>query len=134
LWYQFDTWGKQPGLRAFYGAVCAVAGCRLPVLRDVKQIERRQVVVRRHLNQGGALVVDAVIVNLAEFPQPFPELKLRFTAINGTLVAERRFQPREYLAGEISAESLMAPQTPVHIELEIQDPGEDGVNYSLTVH
>ena len=41
-----------------------------------------------------------LIVNEAEFPQPFPALELRFSELNGVLVAGHRFQPREYLAGD----------------------------------
>ena len=51
--------------------------------------------------------------------------------VGGLLVAGRRFPPGEYLDGEVSAGDLMPVSTPVQLSLEIADPGEDAVNYTL---
>jgi hypothetical protein len=59
-------------------------------------------------------------------------LELRFTDINGGLVAGRRFQPSEYLAGELAGATFMQPRTPIHVGLAIEDPGESAVNYFLS--
>ena len=88
--------------------------------------------MRSHPELADALVVDAVIVNGADFAQPFPELELRFTTIDGDLVAGRRFKPEEYLSGELAGVTLMVPKTPVRLALEITDPGADAVNYFLS--
>ena len=132
FWYQFESWGRDPTLRPVYAFVCDAVGCELPVLRDLKLLETQQLLVRSHPELADALVVDAVIVNEAHFAQPFPELELRFTTIDGTLVAGRRFKPEEYLAGELAGETMMAPRTPVRLALEITDPGGDAVNYFLS--
>jgi hypothetical protein len=36
------------------------------------------------------------------------------------------------VAGELSGQSEMPPQTPIRISLDILDPGQDAVNYSLS--
>ena len=82
----------------------------------------------------GALVVDAIIYNRASFSQPFPLLELRFADLNGQLLASRRFKPGEYLGGELAGQAEMPPQTPIHVSLEILDPGAKAVNYSLSFH
>ena len=59
---------------------------------------------------------------------------MRFADLGGQLVASRRFKPSEYLAGELAGRSEMPPQTPIHISLDILDPGTRAVNYSLSFH
>jgi predicted Zn finger-like uncharacterized protein len=121
------------GARPWLAKICAVANCRLPPQSDLSQVRTSSLIVRSHPTQRGALAVDAIITNLAGFPQPYPQLQLQFSDLNGTAVAGRRFSPAEYLAGELSGAQLMPVQQPVHIALEIADPGPQAVNYSLTV-
>jgi hypothetical protein len=89
--------------------------------------------VRSHPTARGALAVDAIITNLATFAQPYPELVLQFTDLNGAPVAGRRFKPAEYLGGELTGSRLMPVGQPVHIGLEVRDPGPRAVNYLLAV-
>ncbi|MFW6094529.1 MAG: zinc-ribbon and DUF3426 domain-containing protein [Pseudomonadota bacterium] len=131
FWYQFDDWARDPFWRGTYAAACDVLGCRLPVQRDTSLLGTRNLVVRSHSERSDALRVDAVIVNEAPFPQPFPVLELRFTTAQGALVAGRRFQPEAYLAGDAEGASLIPPKTPVQIELTVDDPGPHAVNYFL---
>lgn len=90
--------------------------------------------VRSHPEFSGALVVDAIIYNRASFSQPFPLLELRFADLNGHLIANRRFKPGEYLGGELAGRTEMPPQVPIHVSLDILDPGPKAVNYSLSFH
>lgn len=131
LWYRFDEWATDPQWRAVYGPVCKVAGCVLPVMRDTSLLKTRNLAVRSDPERPELLLVSAVIVNEAEFAQPFPDLELRFTTVRGTLVAGRRFTPEEYLAGDAQGMELIPPRTPVQIELAVDDPGPDAVNYFL---
>ncbi len=57
---------------------------------------------------------------------------MRFADLNGQLLASRRFKPGEYLNGELKGQDEMPPQTPIHIALDILDPGPRAVNYSLS--
>jgi hypothetical protein len=61
-------------------------------------------------------------------------LELRFADLNGHLIASRRFKPGEYLSGDLEGMAEMPPQTPIHIALDILDPGAKAVNYSLSFH
>jgi len=131
LWFRFDTLVRDPAWRPLYAHLCAVLGCELPVQRALHRISTRNLTVRAAPDQPGTLQVRVVIVNEAEFAQPFPTLELRFSSLNGLLVAGHRFQPREYLAGDARNLALMPPGTPVQLELAIPDPGEHAVNYVL---
>ena len=99
---------------------------------NLKAIRSIDLVVRSHPNNKEALQVDAVIVNEANHPQPFPNLELTFTDINDKLVANRTFSPSEYLGGELAGSDEMPPAQPIRIRLDILDPGERAVSYRLT--
>ena len=131
LWYQSDNWSRDPDIRPYYEQICAWLGCELPVIRAPQQIQPSNLVVRSHPDVPGALVVDALVVNNASFPQPFPVVELTFTTVDGNLVAGRRFHPDEYLGGDLVGATMLPSKTPVHITLEIEDPGPDAVNYFM---
>lgn len=132
--YHFDQLARQDQYRPWFEQLCPSIGCRLPSKVDITQIKSSNLVVRSHPEFSGALVVDAILYNRAPFSQPFPLLEMRFADINGQLLASRRFKPSEYLAGELAGNAEMPPQTPIHISLDILDPGTQAINYSLSFH
>jgi predicted Zn finger-like uncharacterized protein len=132
--YNFDELARQDRYRPWFEQLCPNIGCTLPSKVDISQIRSSNLVVRSHPEFSGALIVDAILYNRASFAQPFPLLEMRFADLGGQLVASRRFKPSEYLAGELAGQSEMPPQTPIHISLDILDPGTRAVNYSLSFH
>ncbi|WP_369960386.1 DUF3426 domain-containing protein [Pseudomonas benzenivorans] len=125
---------RQDQYRPWFEQLCPSLGCTLPSKVDIEQVKSSNLVVRSHPEFSGALVVDAILYNRAPFAQPFPLLEMRFADINGQLLASRRFKPSEYLAGELAGQAEMPPQTPIHVSLDILDPGTRAVNYSLSFH
>jgi len=132
--YHFDELARQDQYRPWFQQVCPQIGCTVPSKVDIAKIKSSNLVVRSHPDFNGALVVDAIIYNRAPFSQPFPLLELRFADLNGHLIASRRFKPGEYLNGDLEGMAEMPPQTPIHIALDILDPGAKAVNYSLSFH
>ena len=132
--YHFDEMARQDQYRPWFQQVCPHIGCAVPSKVDLAKIKSSNLVVRSHPEFNGALVVDAIIYNRAPFSQPFPLLELRFADLNGHLIASRRFKPGEYLSGDLEGMAEMPPQTPIHIALDILDPGAKAVNYSLSFH
>jgi predicted Zn finger-like uncharacterized protein len=128
-WLQFERLSRLEPYRSFYATVCPLLGCELPVLRDTSQIRAVNLVVRSHPDVDGALSVDAILLNNAAFEQPFPDLVLEFSNLEGEIVAVRRFSPEEYLSGELSGRTLIPRNQPVHLTLDLVDPGLDAVNY-----
>lgn len=130
--YHFDEMARQDQYRPWFQQLCPMLGCQVPTRVDVSRIKSSNLVVRSHPDFKGALIVDAIIYNRAPFSQPFPLLELRFADLNGQLIASRRFKPSEYLSGELAGRGDMPSQTPIHIALDILDPGPKAVNYSLS--
>ncbi|MCW8126905.1 DUF3426 domain-containing protein [Microbulbifer halophilus] len=132
-YFRFDSLSKQQPWRQLYAAACPTLGCELPPLLDRQAIRTSNLVVRSHPELAGALVVDAVLLNTAPFAQPFPSLQLSFTDLKSRPVAGRRFTPRDYLRGELAGSERMPSGSPVHIAIEIIDPGSEAVNYELHI-
>lgn len=128
-WLQFDRLSRIEPYRSVYGAVCPLVGCELPTLIDRSRIRAYNLVVRNHPEREGALIVDAILLNTAPFDQPFPDLVLEFSDLRGETVAARRFSPNEYLSGELAGRDIMPANQPVHLTLELVDPGDNAVNY-----
>lgn len=131
LWFQYDAWVQDPEKRSLYSEICKVLECELPPLRDVRLITSKKSVIRIHPERDDARIVDVLMVNNASFAQPFPLIELRATTLRGQLIAGRRFKPAEYLQGEVQPDELMPARTPVHVSLEIQDPGERAMNFEV---
>lgn len=130
-WFQFDRLAAIPELRPWYEQACEYAGCELDPLVAMDRIQSRKLVVRTDPENRSALLVDAVIINQAEFEQPFPSIALTFSNLNGDVVAQSVFPPEDYLAGDGTDLDAMPPGTPVRIAISIRDPGRDAVNYNL---
>ncbi|WP_394559654.1 DUF3426 domain-containing protein [Aquipseudomonas alcaligenes] len=132
--YHFEELARQDQYRPWFETICPEIGCTLPSKVDIAQVRSTNLVVRSHPQYMDALMVDAILYNRAQFAQPFPLLELRFADLNGQLIASSRFRPSEYLSGELAGQDEMPPQTPIHISLEIKDPGARAVNYSLSFY
>jgi predicted Zn finger-like uncharacterized protein len=127
LYFHADRLDQRPELRGFYGILCRVAPCRQPVYRDLAAIAVDQLMVR---NQApGALRLDAMLTNRGRAAQPLPRVRLWFENLQGTVVAERRFAPAEYL--DQPTVGVLAVGQSLHLVLELVDPGPEAVSYAL---
>jgi predicted Zn finger-like uncharacterized protein len=132
-YFKFDYFSRVEPYRTAYTLICPVIGCKVPTLVDRTQISAYNLVVRNHPEAKNALIVDAIILNKAPFPQPFPDIVLAFSTLDETPVASRRFTPNEYLGGELAGMDHIPIKQPVHITLELADPGPTAVNYHMGI-
>ncbi|MFL0810555.1 MAG: zinc-ribbon and DUF3426 domain-containing protein [Agarilytica sp.] len=132
-WIKFPSLSTVEPYRSHYTKACKIIGCQLPNLIDRSKIRSTNLVVRSHPHVRGALVVDAVIQNTAKFEQRFPSLDLIFTDARDKVVAARRLHPQDYLGGELAGRSTMPIKQPIHIALEITDPGESATGYRIII-
>ena len=132
-YFKFDTLSRIEPYRNYYSISCKLLDCQLPTLVDISKIRTANLVIRSHPQTEGELLVDAVLQNDAPFDQKFPSLDLIFTDINNQPIAAKRFKPSEYLAGELAGRTVMPSQQPIHIALQIEDPGPSAINYQMTI-
>src|SRR5690606_4551039 len=131
-WLEFDRLSRIEPYRAFYGMACRYIGCHLPELIYRAQIQTSNLLVRSHPTVADALQVDVILQNNAPFEQTFPSLELTFTNLRSEPVAKRKLTPAEYLGGELAGSNKMPIRQPIHIALEILDPGKEAVSYHIT--
>ncbi|MEE8058592.1 MAG: DUF3426 domain-containing protein [Pseudomonadales bacterium] len=132
--FNFDHLSRHDSYRPLLATTCSVLGCQLPGLYNINLIHPTNLIVRSHRSTKQALVVDAIITNRASFKQRFPMMELQFTDLSGKVIAGRRFSPEEYLGGELAGIQMMPIAQPIHISLEIVDPGKQAVSYQLSLH
>lgn len=133
LWFNFDEYSRTQPWRDAFSKVCPTLGCTVPSIAAPEQVKAYNLVVRSHPRANKALIIDSILLNQASFEQPFPDFTLTFSNLNGKQLAYRRFTPREYLGGEMAGATTMPIGQPVHISLEVLDPGPEAVNYNATI-
>ena len=133
VYFHADILGSDPAHRPWLNHFCNITTCQLPSMSDTTQIRSSKLLVHSHPDEPGVLIVDAVIINEADFDQPFPELALNFEDLQGASVARRKFRPDEYLHGELTGATIMPANQPVKLTLKLLDPGSNAVNYSLFI-
>lgn len=123
---------KFPAIQPMVEKLCTAVPCIYSGPRDVSQIKLLSRDVRLHHKVDNALLISATFINRASFKQPYPDITISLSDLSGAMVAQRRFTPAEYL-GRLNSPFLLMPSgKPVHIELEVIDPGKDAVNFEFT--
>lgn len=131
-YFKFDELARDDRYRPWYQLACEKLQCTLPERNDITQIQASNLVVRSHPKIADALIVDALLTNRAAYEQPFPELELIFTNMQGQVVAARRLQPQEYVRAANT--QVMPSREPIHLALEIVDPGPTATGYRIVIH
>ena len=132
-WFNHGVYAQQAEYRSWYLSVCGWIGCELPEYSNTADLSTSNLIVRSHPDAEGALRIDAIVRNSASYRQRFPVLLLQFQDIDGTPVAQRRFKPEIYLAGELRGLRFIPGNTEVRFSLEIVDPGKNALGYNLEV-
>jgi predicted Zn finger-like uncharacterized protein len=132
-WVYFNrgTLAADAGMRPALERFCSVLHCNLPLRTDLAKLEIIDRDVRKHPQEEAALLINASIANRADFTQPYPVFEISFSDTTGKSVAMRRFLPAEYLHPGSNTTAGMAPNVPVQIVLEIQDPGDQAVSFQF---
>ncbi len=123
-WLERGRLQDYPGVREALEQVCGLVGCRLEPRRAPDRIKILDRSVTSHPTAADALQIQLIFSNKAAFPQPYPKLRLGLYSTNNQLVAQRLFNPNEYLAdGGGSEHSLLRPDQQVQVEMALEDPG-----------
>lgn len=130
-WYQMDSLARLNQWRPYYQIACDQIGCQLPEQIDLSKIKTGNIILRKNPDRQNSLIMDAILVNQAAFRQPFPELILIFSDINGKRLADVAIAPGQYLSGELAGETNIPVNTPVHISVTVANPGDKATNYRL---
>jgi hypothetical protein len=118
-----------PTARAAFEVICEQLNktgsvtCELPPIRKVSSID---VVDRSFQALKDKLLLKITLVNHATHEQPLPSVKLTLSNIRDEAIAQRLFEPHEYLRDE-EVPKVMAVDSPVELQLAIK-PLEEKVS------
>ncbi|MDN5781894.1 MAG: DUF3426 domain-containing protein, partial [Luteimonas sp.] len=119
--------------RPLLSNVCGVLGCTLPPWREPMAFTVLAREVRPHPSTPGALRVTATFRNDARWPQPWPQLRLTLSDVNGNAVATRDFSARDYLGAPPTQVELGSGQS-ASIAMDIVEPASRSVAFDFELH
>lgn len=125
-----DTLSRSASFAPVKPYVCRVIDCPPPERSQLDRLVSEQLLVRSHPRYAQALEVNLVFRNDAAEAQPFPAIELGFHDTSSRLLANRLFQPAEYLPVELRTSDMPA-RSSYQVLLEMADPGSEAVNYTL---
>ncbi len=130
IWFERAQLARYPQLGSLYALLCDQVDCSLqrPAL---ELIRNHNLLLQPHPQYLDALSATILLENEAPFEQPWPALNLRFTDLKGRLVAQRTFQPSEYLDAGAMDPKHMPPGRSLQVNLELATPGRRGTSYEL---
>lgn len=114
--------------------VCQLIPCDIYSKNDpAVNYQSLDLLVQSHPTETNALILKTTLLNNSSRTLPYPRLAIEFSSMNNKVTAARIFSPSDYLNSSLLATVTkgLAVNQPIDIELELVDPGEEAVNYSL---
>jgi len=131
LWFNRAELYWDRSYQPLYTTVCNYLDCQIPPPQNLEKIQNQQLQVTPHKKYADAVEVTLMLLNTADFAQPYPALRLVFSDLKGRTIAQRDFEPVEYLDNETIDLLSMPSQQPIQISLELMSPGHRAMSYQL---
>jgi len=119
-----DSWGGT------VKAVCSYLPCNLKPKRDVSKIKLLQRQLSPDEEKENFLDIKVLLVNEADFAQPYPTIKIIFSNKNGEQVSKKSFAPKDYLEADAST-ALMPSGSEVHIHFKTEVTHPDALGFEF---
>ena len=129
LWFNRQQLSAYPELTSGYKLVCELIPCELQAPINLQLINTQKLIIQQQAEYQGALSVNLLLKNRADFNQPFPAIQLAFSNRRGELISQRVFQPAEYLKSTHTEPMNMPAGKSVQISFDILDPGSRALSY-----
>lgn len=118
------------GWRPFVAQLCATLRCELPPWHESSAFALLEREVRPHPDVPGALRVTATFRNDARWPQPWPQVVLTLSDVDGRAIGARAFDAGEYLGTKPTQNELSSGQTAT-IRMDILEPAPHVVAFAF---
>ena len=128
-WFNRHQLVLLPELKPYVERACRQVDCRLKPNVDLENIELLSRDVRSHPTHRNALLITATFINRATFEQPYPDVGLVLSDLGGNVIAQRQFNPVEYLKTDLKPADMMLKEVPVTLVMEVQDPGSESISF-----
>jgi hypothetical protein len=119
-----------PAWRPVVARTCALLRCTLPPWREPSAFALLERDVRPHPQRGDTLRITASFRNNAAWPQPWPEVVLTLSDVDGRPLGTRAFAPAEYL-GQAPDAALIESGAGAVIRMDVREPGRGAVAFTF---
>ncbi len=127
-----DVLAENPTWRPVISRLCVLASCRLQAWRQPQAFVPIQQSVAADPEQAGVLLVQLSFQNRAEWPQPWPQIEITLTDVEGSALAMRRFRPKDYLNS--AQDGDIKPNQTVSVEIALQETTAKAAGFSFDFH
>lgn len=122
--FEREYLAQKTQFRPLLESVCGTFGCTLPPFRDIEHLRIMDRTLNMAATPKAGFEFSMVFANQSKLPQAFPKLKLVLNELDGKPVAERLFDPIEYLP-EWQEGMLMPIGNPFEVRLAIAKPSRE---------
>ena len=120
---------RSPFWRPAVERLCLLASCRLSAWRQPEAFTPVQQAVAADPRQAGVLRVQLAFRNDADWPQPWPQIEIALTGVDGGTLGLRRFAPADYLNAGQAAE--IRPGQTVSVEIALQETSGKAAGFAF---
>jgi hypothetical protein len=118
------------GWRPFVAQLCATLRCELPPWREPSAFALLERDVRPHPDVPGALRVTATFRNDARWAQPWPQVVLTLSDVDGRAIGARAFEAGDYLGTRPTQNELASGQTAT-MRMDVLEPSPHVVAFAF---
>nr|WP_246722818.1 DUF3426 domain-containing protein [Aliikangiella sp. G2MR2-5] len=129
FWKNRQTLSWDPTWGSMTKSICSALPCDLQPRRDVAKIKLRQRIVKPSESDDSILEIKLLLVNEANFAQPYPGITIRFSDRDGSFVSQKRFEVSDYFPEK--AEQFMPANAEVHLTFETKLPHPDALGFEF---
>jgi len=127
-----DRLAENPAWRPLLSRLCVLASCRLRAWHQPEAFVPISQSVAADRTQSGVLRVLLSFRNDAPWPQPWPQIEIRLSDVNGEALGLRRFNPDEYLNSGRSPD--IKPGQTVSVEIALQETSGKAADFAFDFH
>ncbi len=129
---QRDRLAESSAWRPIISRLCLIAQCRIDAWRQPDAFVPLLQTVAADPARDGVLLVQLSFRNTAERPQPWPQIEVKLTDVDGEALGLRRFRPEDYLNTEQTGD--IKPQQTVSVEIAIREPAGKADGFAFEFH
>lgn len=111
--------------------MCGMLDCRISLLQNNDAIRIESSELQADPDHPNLVTLNAVLRNMAHYPQAYPLLELSLTDTDGKTIARRLFKPKEYLDKSANPEKGMPANEEVLVKLNLDFTDLGAVGFKL---
>lgn len=128
-----DYIAQNDNYRPYIAKFCSLFNCEIPDYTDIGSIIVEDNAIVSVPDNDKVIQLFAMINNKGKYDQKYPTLTVKFTDHSGRLIQQKTITPKQYIKNYNSGEMKLAKNSREYIAMQMRDPGNEAVNYEITL-